>query len=99
MGQSLALLAFVLLGTWWLFSGKPVGKSERELIDAALRGDGKDDAVAGGGGGDARDFVAAMQNAVSLREISRGECGNVVRSPFVPRSRAVGGSWEHRGIH
>lgn len=60
-----AILAFVLLVTWYFFGGKNPTLTERDMLDNAFNG-GKAAVSAGGDLGDSgRDFVAAMQQAVS----------------------------------
>jgi hypothetical protein len=64
MGQSLLILLVVLLATWYFFGGsKNPTLKERDMLDAAFNGKA---AASGGDLGDSgRDFVAAMQQAVS----------------------------------
>lgn len=59
-----AILAFVLLATWFFFGGKNSTLKERDMLDSAFNG-GKAAASAGDLSDSGRDFVAAMQQAVS----------------------------------
>lgn len=73
MGQSIFFLAMVLLATWYFFGRGGQGKTERQLVAAALNGGNDEKSGAAGGGGSSaavgnpRDFVEAMQAAVSWK--------------------------------